>query len=98
SPSSPPLPYTTLFRSNENGSNTAVGAATIALRGFDARATLILLDGRRVAPYPTGNRRVVFIDLNTIPESSIQSIEILKDGASTRSEEHTSELQSRENH
>ncbi|HEX8076621.1 MAG TPA: TonB-dependent receptor plug domain-containing protein, partial [Chthoniobacterales bacterium] len=67
---------------NENGSNTAVGAATIALRGFDARATLILLDGRRVAPYPTGNRRVVFIDLNTIPESSIQSIEILKDGAS----------------
>jgi len=68
---------------NENGSNTAVGAATIALRGFDARATLILLDGRRVAPYPTGNRRVVFVDLNTIPESSIQSIEILKDGAST---------------
>src|SRR6185312_14549842 len=35
---------------NENGSNTAVGAATIALRGFDARATLILIDGRRVAP------------------------------------------------
>src|SRR4051794_27511152 len=68
---------------NENGSNTAVGAATIALRGFDARATLILLDGRRVAPYPTGNRRVVFVDLNTIPESAIQSIEILKDGAST---------------
>jgi iron complex outermembrane receptor protein len=68
---------------NENGSNTAVGAATIALRGFDARATLILLDGRRVAPYPTGNRRVVFVDLNSIPESAIQSIEILKDGAST---------------
>ncbi len=68
---------------NENGSNTAVGAATIALRGFDARATLILLDGRRVAPYPTGNRRVVFVDLNSIPESSIENIEILKDGAST---------------
>src|SRR6476619_1524452 len=68
---------------NENGSNTAVGAATIALRGFDARATLILLDGRRVAVYPTGNRRVVFVDLNTIPESAIPSIEILKDGAST---------------
>jgi outer membrane receptor protein involved in Fe transport len=53
------------------------------LRGFDARATLILLDGRRVAPYPTGNRRIVFVDLNTIPESAIESIEILKDGAST---------------
>ena len=72
---------------NENGSNTAVGAATIALRGFDARATLILIDGRRVAPYPTGNNpglvNVMFVDLNSIPEAAIESIEILQDGAST---------------
>ncbi|MEY2558333.1 MAG: iron complex outerrane recepter protein [Verrucomicrobiota bacterium] len=68
---------------NENGSNTAVGAATISLRGFDARATLILLDGRRVAPYPTSNAGIVFIDLLSIPQASIESIEILKDGAST---------------
>src|SRR5256714_4012661 len=68
---------------NENGSNTAVAAATIALRGFDARATLILLDGRRVAPYPTSNAGIVFVDLNSIPQASIASIEILKDGAST---------------
>jgi iron complex outermembrane recepter protein len=72
---------------NENGTNTAVGAATIALRGFDARATLILIDGRRVAPYPTGNNpglvNVMFVDLNSIPAAAIDSIEILKDGAST---------------
>src|SRR5438270_21184 len=72
---------------NENGSNTAVGAATTALRGFDARATLILLDGRRVAVYPTGNNpglvNVMFVDLNSIPQAAIESIEILKDGAST---------------
>src|SRR6184192_2516172 len=72
---------------NENGSNTAVGAATIALHGFDARATLILIDGRRVAPYPTGNNpglvNVMFADLNSIPAAAIDSIEILKDGAST---------------
>lgn len=72
---------------NENGSNTAVGAATIAIHGFDARATLILLDGRRVAPYPTGNNpglvNVMFVDLNSIPQAAIESIEILKDGAST---------------
>src|SRR5882762_5057933 len=72
---------------NENGSNTTVGAATIALRGFDARATLILLDGRRVAPYPTGNNpglvNVMFVDLNSIPQAAIESIEILKDSAST---------------
>src|SRR5437660_6024743 len=72
---------------NENGSNTAVGAATVALRGFDARATLILIDGRRVAPYPTGNNpglvNVMFVDLNSIPAAAIDSIEILTDRAST---------------
>jgi iron complex outermembrane recepter protein len=73
---------------NENGSNTAVGAATIALHGFDSRATLILLDGRRIAPYPFGNNpglfsNAMFVDLNSIPQAAIESIEILKDGAST---------------
>src|SRR6266513_1373998 len=72
---------------NENGSNTAVGAATVALHGFDARATLILIDGRRVAPYPTGNNpglvNVMFVDLNSIPQAAIENIEILKDSAST---------------
>src|SRR5438128_4783694 len=72
---------------NENGSNTAVGAATVALRGFDARATLILIDGRRVAPYPTGNNpglvNVMFVDINSIPQAAIESIEILPGGAST---------------
>src|SRR5438034_11475594 len=32
---------------NENGSNTAVGAATVALHGFDARATVKPLGRRR---------------------------------------------------
>lgn len=72
---------------NENGSNTAVGAASIALRGFDSRATLVLIDGRRVAPYPTGNNpgpvNSMFVDLNSIPQAAIETIEILKDGAST---------------
>src|ERR1041385_4126289 len=71
---------------NENGSNTAVGAAAISLRAFDARATLVLIDGRRVAPYPIGNNpgliNAMFVDLNSIPQSAIDSIEILKDGAS----------------
>jgi iron complex outermembrane receptor protein len=79
--------YGVPISNNENGSNTAVGAATIALRGFDARATLILIDGRRVAPYPIGNNpglvNSMFVDLNSIPQAAIESIEILKDGAST---------------
>jgi iron complex outermembrane recepter protein len=71
---------------NENGSNTAVGAAAVSLRGLDPRATLVLIDGRRVAPYPVGNNpgsvNTMFVDLNSIPQSAIESIEILKDGAS----------------
>jgi iron complex outermembrane recepter protein len=71
---------------NENGSNTAVGAAAVSLRGLDPRATLVLIDGRRVAPYPVGNNpgpvNTMFVDLNSIPLSAIESIEILKDGAS----------------
>ncbi|HEV3408969.1 MAG TPA: Plug domain-containing protein, partial [Chthoniobacterales bacterium] len=47
---------------NNNGSDTAIGAAGIALRGFDARATLVLIDGRRVAPYPITNSGIAFVD------------------------------------
>src|SRR4029453_1670651 len=72
---------------NENGSNPAVGAAAVSLRGLDPRATLVLIDGRRVAPYPIGNNpgpvNAMFVDLNSIPQAAIESIEILKDGAST---------------
>jgi iron complex outermembrane receptor protein len=64
-----------------NGTATGgpTGAASVSLRGFDAQATLVLIDGRRVAPYPGSG----FFDLNTIPLAAVQSIEILKDGAST---------------
>ena len=68
---------------NNNGSDTAIGAAGVALRGFDARATLVLIDGRRVAPYPITNSGIAFVDLYSIPRDAIESIEVLKDGAST---------------
>src|SRR5438132_3903390 len=60
------------------------GAASVSLRGFDPGATLVLIDGRRVAPYPgTSPGGAAFFDLNTIPIAAVQSIEIQKDGAST---------------
>lgn len=68
---------------NNNGSDTAIGAAGVALRAFDARATLVLIDGRRVAPYPITNSGIAFVDLFSIPRDAIETIEILKDGAST---------------
>lgn len=71
---------------NGNGQNGPAGASSISLRGFDASATLVLLDGRRLAPYPVGTGSLgtqSFIDLNSIPSAAVENIEILKDGAST---------------
>jgi len=69
-----------------NGTSQAgpAGSASISLRGFDPGATLVLLDGRRVAPFPgSANSGFAFVDLTAIPVPAIQSVEILKDGAST---------------
>ena len=69
---------------SNNGTGFTPGASAISLRGLGPDATLVLIDGRRLAPYPIGNGGTqAFFDLRSIPESAIESIEILKDGAST---------------
>lgn len=71
---------------SNNGNSDVAGASSIALRGFDASSTLVLLDGRRLAPYPVGGPPtggVAFVDLNSIPKAALDSIEILKDSASS---------------
>ncbi|MEY2487437.1 MAG: iron complex outerrane recepter protein [Verrucomicrobiota bacterium] len=70
---------------SNNSSGATPGASSISLRGFDPSDTLTLIDGRRIAPYPlgTGNGAQTFVDLNSIPRAAIESIEILKDGASS---------------
>jgi iron complex outermembrane receptor protein len=70
---------------SNNGAGNTPGASSISLRGFDPSDTLVLIDGRRIAPYPvgTGNGAQTFVDLNSIPRAAIESIEILKDGASS---------------
>ena len=61
----------------------APGSAGISLRGLGSKATLVLLNGRRIAPYGFGeNISDAFVDLNTLPTAAIERIEILKDGAS----------------
>jgi outer membrane receptor protein involved in Fe transport len=49
------------------------------LRGLGARATLVLIDGRRVAPSGTEGE---FVDIENIPLSAIERIDILPDSAS----------------
>jgi iron complex outermembrane recepter protein len=55
------------------------GATSANLRGQGSNATLILLNGRRVAAHGLNGGTV---DLNQIPLAAIERIEVLKDGAS----------------
>ena len=55
------------------------GSAGISMRGLGPQNTLVLLNGRRVASHGLNGKSV---DLNTIPMSAIERVEILRDGAS----------------
>lgn len=61
------------------------GLATISLRGFGSQGTLVLINGRRVAPVAAVDinfGRGSLISVNNIPKGAIERIDILKDGAS----------------
>jgi outer membrane receptor protein involved in Fe transport len=58
------------------------GTNTLSLRGLGPERTLILINGRRIAP--SGTRGAVgSSDLNVLPNAIVDHIEILKDGASS---------------
>ncbi|MBC3907181.1 TonB-dependent receptor domain-containing protein [Undibacterium umbellatum] len=61
------------------------GVATASLRGLGSTSTLILLNGRRMTPSAyanPNNGQSTLYDLNSIPISAIEKVEIFKDGAS----------------
>ncbi len=63
--------------------STANGAAAVSLRGMGPDATLVLINGRRVAISAFAESITnSFVDINSIPVSAIERIDILKDGAS----------------
>ena len=57
------------------------GASTVGFRGLGAARTLVLINGRRVAPAGVGGAPVA-ADLNLIPAVMIDRVENLFDGAS----------------
>lgn len=62
----------------------STGASAVSLRGLTTSSSLTTFDGMRMAPYPLGDDgRRNFVDLGTIPDSIVDRIEILKDGASS---------------
>ncbi|MCC7247054.1 MAG: TonB-dependent receptor [Lysobacter sp.] len=65
-----------IVNEEQRGNNGVSGAN---LRGQGADATLVLLNGRRVATHGLKGRSV---DLNAIPFAAIERVEVLRDGAS----------------
>jgi iron complex outermembrane recepter protein len=88
-----PEQFISLLNSNGNGadnlsSNADItsgaqrgtnGVSSANLRGQGSGATLVLLNGRRVASHGLGGGAV---DVNQIPFAAVDRIEVLKDGAS----------------
>lgn len=65
---------------NTQVNNGGDGSTRVDLRGIGTARTLVLLNGRRMVPGGLGADDSV--DLNSIPAEVIESIQILKDGAS----------------
>ncbi len=68
-----------------NRNSFSEGVSTVSLRGFGSASTLVLLNGRRIAPAAIANPndgQSIAYDVNSIPLVMIERIEILKDGAS----------------
>jgi outer membrane receptor protein involved in Fe transport len=66
-------------RGREASSNTAFGTGT-NLRGLGSRATLVLLNGQRLAP---SGSLGTFTDIAAIPLAAVDHLELLSDGGST---------------
>jgi iron complex outermembrane receptor protein len=77
------IPSNTGGSFNETANSFAPGSSGASLRGLGQKATLVLINGRRVAGYGFAqNIQDSFVDLNSIPASAVERVEILKDGAS----------------
>lgn len=72
------------LNSNWSQAGFPKGASAPSLRGLTDGRTLTLFDGLRSAVYPLaddGDRN--FVDINTIPDSIVDHVDVLQDGASS---------------
>ncbi|NBT09693.1 MAG: TonB-dependent receptor [Betaproteobacteria bacterium] len=67
------------------GTGFVSGISTYSLRGFGSQGTLVLINGRRIAPVAAVDinfGRGSLISVNALPQGAIDRVEVLKDGAS----------------
>ncbi|WP_189432920.1 TonB-dependent receptor plug domain-containing protein [Alishewanella longhuensis] len=82
------LPQASAGTFNEIGGTSGnegapAGSAGVSLRGLGSSSTLILVNGRRVAVDSFSNGADTFVNVNAIPMSAIERVEVLTDGASS---------------
>jgi iron complex outermembrane receptor protein len=65
-----------------DGAGVGAGAAEIDLRHLGSKRTLVLVDGLRFVNGASASGVPGSVDLNVIPESMIDRVEVLQDGAS----------------
>ena len=72
-----------LSQAMASGANTA-SVSTVSLRGLGGQRTLVLVNGRRATVFGgvPGSGGDAAVDVNSIPLSAIERVEVLKDGAS----------------
>ena len=70
------------FGNPPSGGGVGAGSAEIDLRYLGSTRTLVLVDGLRFVPGAAASGVPGAVDLNAIPESMIERIEVLQDGAS----------------
>ena len=74
------VPSGTQFsNTTQGGATSSPGAATLNLRGMGSNRNLVLVNGKRAQP---ANASLV-VDINTIPSSAIQNVEVITGGASS---------------
>lgn len=85
------LPYASrmpITESQASGADARGDIGTVSLRGLGSGNTLVLLNGRRVAPHPismpegTSGVPSMATNVNVLPSAAIARVEVLRDGAS----------------
>lgn len=62
----------------------SAGGSAVSLRGLGVSSTLVLIDGLRSTNFPLNDDgHNAYVDLNSIPFSAVERVEVLKDGASS---------------
>ncbi len=62
----------------------SAGGAAVSLRGIGVSSTVVLIDGLRSANFPLNDDgHNAYVDLNSIPFSIVDNVQVLKDGASS---------------